>query len=286
MFLKRNRSRYRRGQHQTFFKAGYNARLFVAWWPMPILAIVWFLWALFLTSSINASQTSSVVDVEIVLAVDASGSVNKDELQLQLNGIAMAFRDPDVLNAISRGTHRSVAVAMLIWSDAGYAKYPTGWFVVSSKETAEKFAAKVENFNDRHGALTAIGGGGTGLGSGLVFALNMLDVNNIEGLRKIVDVSGDGPETRPWNKGAITLPSARVMATLNAVTVNGLAIETDIPDLTYYYRKNVLVGPASFAITAQNFEDFARAMKLKLLREFSPVAIGRLENSTQKQAGG
>ncbi len=262
-------------------KAGRNSRPFVFGRPAAFISITIFLFVLLQITTTRANEHPPPVDVEIVLAVDASGSVNRDELQLQLNGIAMAFRDPEILGAISLGTYQTIAVALLIWSDAGYPKYPTKWFLVSSALDAEKFAARVESFNDRHGALTAIGGGGTGLGSGLTFAINMLARNNIEGLRKVVDVSGDGPETRPWNKGAITLPAARVLAAINSVTVNGLAIETDIANLTYYYRKNVLVGPASFVLTARNFEDFARAMKLKLLREFSPAAIGSLDRSNR-----
>ena len=231
-------------------------------------------------------RPTSVVDVEIVLAVDASGSVSRDELQLQLNGIAAAFRDPDVLRAIAQGSHQAVAVAMLIWSDAGYPKYSTQWFFVNSIQTAEIFAAKVENFNRRHGALVAIGGGGTGLGDGLAFALNMLETNGVDALRKVVDVSGDGPETRPWNKGAITLPPARILASQNQTIVNGLAIEKDVSTLTDWYRQNVIVGPGSFAMRATNFHDFTRAIRLKLLREFSPVAIGSLGNQINQRAGG
>lgn len=224
----------------------------------------------------KAQQTPDTVDVEIVLAVDASGSVNKDELQLQLNGIATAFRDPAVLKAISRGVHQTIAVSMLIWSDAAYSKHPTKWFLVNSSETAEKFAKKVETFNNRHGALTAIGGGGTGLGSGLAYALNMLEINNIHALRKIVDVSGDGPETTPWNKGAIILPTARAIANKNKITVNGLAIQTDIADLVAWYQQHLITGPGSFTIAASNFKDFARAIRLKLIREFTPVAVGQM----------
>ncbi len=224
----------------------------------------------------RASGQEINVDIEIVLAVDASGSVDRDELKLQLKGIAAAFRDPAVLQAIATGPLQKVAVSMLIWSDAGYNKYPTEWFVVNSPSTAELFAAKVEIFAKRHGAFSAIGGGGTGLGDGLAFALGMIANNNITAGKKIVDVSGDGPETKPWKKGAVELPAARLMATLFGVTVNGLAIETDIPDLTKWYRANVLVGAGSFAVSASDFRDYQRAIRKKLLKEFSPVAIGMI----------
>ncbi|HFC04472.1 MAG TPA: DUF1194 domain-containing protein, partial [Rhizobiales bacterium] len=154
---------------------------------------------------------------------------------------------------------------------------PTGWFLIHSRRSAETFARKVETFTIQHGALTAIGGGGTGLGSGLAYALAMINNNKIEATRRIVDISGDGPETIPWQKEAIMLPQARAIAKTLKVTVNGLAIETDIPSLTSYYRNNVVVGPGSFAMSARNFTDYKRAIKKKLLRELSPVAIGRAE---------
>ena len=259
----------------------------VFFWAINAFRVLFFSLLLFEPNVIHAEERPiPVVDVEIVLAVDASGSVSRDELQLQLNGIAAAFRDPDVLQAIAQGSYQAVAVAMLIWSDAGYPKYSTQWFVVNSIPSAEKFAAKVENFNRRHGALVAIGGGGTGLGDGLAFALNMLETNGVEALRKVVDVSGDGPETRPWNKGAMTLPPARILASQSQTIVNGLAIEKDVSTLTDWYRQNVIVGPGSFAMRATNFRDFTRAIRLKLLREFKPVAIGSLGNQKSQRAGG
>ena len=221
------------------------------------------------------------VDLEIVLAVDASGSVNRNELKLQLDGIAAALRDQTVQRAITLGPNRKIAASMLIWSDAAFAKFPTEWHVLDSPASAEIFAKKVENFQDTMSGFAAIGGGGTGLGDGLAYALEMINNNGINAQRRIVDVSGDGVETHPWNKGAIMLPEARSLAMTSNATVNGLAITTDIQDLTQWYRQNVAVGPGSFVLTATNFQDFKRAIRKKLLREFSPPAIG-LNNSKRR----
>jgi len=215
------------------------------------------------------------VDIEIVLAVDASGSVDRHELKLQLDGIAAAFRDPQIIQAISAGPLQRIYVSALIWSDASYQKHPTDWFLIDTAQSGEEFAAEVEKMATQHGALTAIGGGGTGLGSGLEYALGMLEENGLTATRKIVDISGDGRESKPWQDGMTMLPKARLIAGQLGVTVNGLAIQIDVPDLADYYRDNVLVGAGSFVLPATDFHDYARAIKKKLLRELSPAVIGQ-----------
>ncbi len=241
------------------------------------------LFAAFLLSWLFIASTTgeaAEVDLEIVLAVDASGSVDKTELQLQLGGIAAAFRDKTVQRAIIQGPNQKIAVSMLIWSDAAFAKFPTDWHILESSQTAEAFASVVETFRETTAGVTAIGGGGTGLGDGLAFALGMIESNGINAHRRIVDISGDGIETPPWNEGAIILPQARNMAKNSKVTVNGLAITTDNDDLTDWYRKHVAIGPGNFVLSANSYHDFKRAIREKLLREFSAPAIGlnNLEN--------
>lgn len=215
------------------------------------------------------------VDIEIVLAVDASGSVDRNELLLQLDGIAAAFRDTAVHRAIRQGQHRRIMASMLIWSDAAFSKFPTKWHLLESPASAEKFAQAVEDFRELTTGVSAIGGGGTGLGDGLAYALQMINGNGVEATRRIVDVSGDGRETTPWNKGAIMLPQARDIAATHDVAVNGLAIVLDVPNLDEWYRQNVILGAGSFVMKATDFNDFRRAIRKKLLRELSPPAIGQ-----------
>ena len=150
----------------------------------------------------RAAVSAERVDVELVLAVDASGSVNPREFQLQLSGIANAFRDKSIQQAIVSGNHRRIAVSLLIWSDAAFNVYSTRWYVLFDAQSANGFAQVVESYSKREG-------GGTGIGNGLALAVRSITSNGIEGTRRIVDVSGDGPETPPWFGTGIVLPQAR-----------------------------------------------------------------------------
>jgi len=204
------------------------------------------------------------VDIELVLAVDASGSVNPREFELQLSGIANAFRDESIQQAIVSGSHRRIAVSLLVWSDAAFNVYSTKWYILSDAASADGFAEVVESHRKRSG-------GGTGIGNGLAFAVRSIAGNGIEGTRRIVDVSGDGPETTPWFRKGIVLPEARALAQRDGVMVNGLAILNDFPKLDTWYRKNVKSGPGSFVMRAANYEDFAVAIREKLWREITVI---------------
>lgn len=224
----------------------------------------------------TAPAKTEEVDLELVLAMDGSGSISAQEFQLQIEATAAALVEPSVQRAILSGPTGRIAIAGLIWSDAAFQKYPTEWHLLSSEQSIKAFANRLLRFNNpdyaqtRHGK----GGGGTAIGDGIVYALEMIRSNRFNGLRKVVDVSGDGVETDPWfNKKTFMLPEARVLAHAQGVTVNGLAILTDNSRLDEYYRDNVIQGPGSFVIKADDFVDFHRAIRLKLLREIS-VKIG------------
>jgi len=215
------------------------------------------------------------VDLELVLAVDASGSVDAEEFQLQLGGIAEAFRDPAVQAAALSGPRQQVAVALLVWSDAAFPKFPTGWFLIDSPGSAAHFAGVTETFHTKVGRSRGIGGGGTAIGDAVAYAVRMIGENGFQAPRRVVDVSGDGIETPPWFGDAYQLPQAKVLAARFDVLVNGLAITTDFPDLVDYYSRSVITGPGSFVIRAATFEDFRQAMREKLLRELtSAIAAG------------
>ena len=222
----------------------------------------------------TSGQTRSTdVDLEIVLAVDASGSVSDEEFKLQLGGIAAAFHDPAIQRAMLSGPRGRVAVALLVWSDAALPKFATEWHVLATREEATHFAATVATF---HNKTVRQGGhlrGGTSIGDAVTYSVDMLSSNGIEGSRRVVDVSGDGVETPSLFGSAVMLPEARAMARARNVTVNGLTILNEFPHLDSWYRDNVIVGEGSFVIEAQNFRDFRRAIMIKLWREFSsPLA--------------
>jgi hypothetical protein len=201
----------------------------------------------------------TLVDLELVLAVDASASVDDAEFRLQLQGIANAFRDPTVIKALSLGPSRRIAVNLMVWAEATYPKDFSGWRIVGSQADAEALATTIEAFPRR---VT----GGTGLGEGIAHALRSMDGNGIATPRSVVDVSGDGIETAPRDF-SVMVGGARAMAVARGAVVNGLAILSDVPDLDRYYRERVQVGEGSFVMSAATYEDFAEAMRRKLLRE-------------------
>lgn len=208
---------------------------------------------------LDSEAAEKIVDLELVLAVDASGSVNDDEYRLQLIGIAHGFRDPAVRKAIRSGPAKAIAVNLLVWAEPQVPKDMTGWFVIASDDDAERFASAVENFPRRQTGSTAIG-------EGIAAALRSLAANGIAGTREVVDVSGDGRESVA-REFTVLVDQARTMAIARGVVINGLAIQNEVSDLADYYRRNVQAGPESFVMAAKDYEDFAEAMRRKLLRE-------------------
>ena len=213
---------------------------------------------LFAFQGVALAQTT--VDVELVIAVDSSASIDDREFFLQMTGIAQAFRDPEVIAAITSGPYRRVAVAAIFWAESGYPSDITPWYVLADAASAERFAGLMERWPRRIA-------GGTGIGTALLNGVKQLDYNAFEGKRRIIDISGDGRETT-MRDFYITSPQARAMAISRGITVNGLAILNDEPDLDLYYRDEVTGGPDSFVMVAREIEDFAEAMRRKLIREF------------------
>ena len=148
---------------------------------------------------------------------------------------------------------------MLVWAEPQVPKDMTGWFVIASDGDAENFARTVERFPRRQTGATAIG-------EGIASALRAMEANGIEAEREVVDVSGDGRESVA-REFTVLVDQARAMALSRGVVINGLAIENEVGDLADYYRRNVQCGPESFVMAAKNYEDFAEAMRRKLLRE-------------------
>ncbi|MEM9332353.1 MAG: DUF1194 domain-containing protein [Pseudomonadota bacterium] len=210
------------------------------------------------------------VDLELVLAMDASGSISDSEYLLQLEGTSAAFRDPAIQAAIESGPIGKIAVTIMLWSDAAFPKVNSGWFVLDSPQSANAFAAFVSTFQLNEDKSIGFGGGGTGIGSGVEEGLRLLKNNRYRGLRRVIDVSGDGVETQFWFSKSIMMPDAKILARAENVIINGLPILTrDFPDLDEYYRENVISGPGSFIVRAKDFQDFGRAIRQKLLREIS-----------------
>jgi len=216
---------------------------------------------------ISGAAAAQNVDLELVLAVDASGSVDPEEFDLQLEGIAAGFRDPAVRAAIRSGRRGRIAVDLLTWAEPQAPKDETGWFVLAGDADAEAFARLVR-------ALPRRQNGATGLGAGVAAAVRSIEGNAITGWRKAIDVSGDGRETAARDY-TVQVAQARAMAQAFDIVINGLAIGNEDADLRSYYRDRLQSGPGSFVMAVEGYEDFAEAMRRKLLREIEyrpPVA--------------
>ena len=200
-----------------------------------------------------------IVDLELVLAIDASSSVDDSEWELQRQGYAAAFRDPEIQAAVTSGPNKRVAIAVVVWADATVPRWESDWFVVSDPGGSGILASFMA-------ALPRIPLGGTGIGAGMAAAIRKLDRNGMTAPRQVVDVSGDGRETPP-RETVVLIPMANAMARARGVMVNGLAITNEDPALAVWYRDNVIAGPGSFVITATDYEDFSYAIRRKLLRE-------------------
>jgi len=194
------------------------------------------------------------VDLALVLAVDVSESVDADEYHLQQEGIARAFEDQRLAQAIAAGSRGAIEVLVLEWSDRDKQAVTVDWTRIDGGEAAE-FAAAVRRTARTSNGLTAIG-------DALLAAKAALDRAPFPAARRVVDVSGDGMANAgtPPRQARDELVSA-------GIVINGLAILTDEPWLETYYNDYVLGGPGAFLMRTEDFQSFATAMLQKLLAE-------------------
>jgi hypothetical protein len=220
-----------------------------------------------------ATGSSERVDVNLVLAVDSSSSVDGEEFALQMEGIAHAFRDPALIAAIEGGTHHAIAVTLIEWSNATWQRENIGWTVIRDGASANAFADQSEN------APRLIYGGATSISGALRFAMARLAASGQLAERAVIDLSGDGSN----NQGA-PVASARAAALAAGITINGLTIINEEPDLEAYYRGTVIGGPGAFVLAARDYEDFAHAILRKLLREIEAVPVARAPLAAPREA--
>ena len=197
-----------------------------------------------------------------MLAVDSSGSVDFGEFDLQTGGLAGAFRDAEVIAAIERWAPQGVAVSVVLWSGRGEQRVAVDWTRVGDRASAEALAARIETMG--RGMLAE-----TALGEALAFAIRHLERGPFAGTRQLIDVSGDGRSNVGMDPDLF--PRRAVAA---GITINGLAILNDDIALDLYYAQHVIGGSDAFVMTARDFEDFAQAMRRKLLREIRGVPLG------------
>jgi hypothetical protein len=215
-----------------------------------------------LLCTVGATRAQSPpVGTALILLIDVSGSIDNTEYDLQKNGIAGAFRDPAVVRAIWNQPYGRMAVAVVEWSDTAAVVLP--WTLIENEETSRRFATLVDR-------VERTSRGSTALGTAIAFAVDLFDRCGCEAGRRVIDVSGDGVN----NSGALNAASARDMAVARGIVVNGLPITGGDSDIGLYehYDAEVKGGQGSFVIEAAGFEDFARALRQKLVME---IALAR-----------
>ena len=213
----------------------------------------------FLTSPV-AAQKKIPVDLELSFVVDASGSIDQEEMQLQRQGYASALANPDVLKAIDGGFLRSIAISYIEFAADECVWQWVKWVKISGLASAQAAGAQIL------AAPREFCSGGNAIGDAVAFATKSTLENGFDGTRKVIDVSGDGPDTT----GLLAVEDARADALAKGFTINGLVINRpSMPQLADYYRTSVTGGPRSFVIKAENRRAFADAIVKKLILEIA-----------------
>jgi hypothetical protein len=209
------------------------------------------------------NQTAASVDIELVIAVDVSYSMDTDELAVQREGYAQAIVSKEFLQALRTGPNSKISVTYFEWSASGDQKIIIPWRLIDGPETADAVANEILQTPVRRGSRTSISGA-------IQFAVPLFDQDPYHGLRRVIDISGDGPN----NNGAPVTP-VRDEALAKGIVINGLPIMVkapsyatmDIDNLDWYYEDCVIGGPGSFVVPIKGRENFKEAIRTKLIRE-------------------
>ncbi|MGH7087959.1 MAG: DUF1194 domain-containing protein [Stellaceae bacterium] len=208
-----------------------------------------------------AARAETAVDVNLVLAVDTSGSVNAARYELQRQGYAAAFRNPRVWQGIAAGAHHAIAVTMMQWTGPSLHAVVVDWTLVQDQASAEALASRLESLPRQ------LFGGGTSLSGAIDYSMQLLARSPYKADRQVIDVSGDGSN----NRGR-PAEFARDAAVKAGAVINGLPILALEPDLDRYYRESVIGGTGAFVVVARSYDDFAEAVLEKLVNEVASNA--------------
>jgi Protein of unknown function (DUF1194) len=200
----------------------------------------------------------TAVDLQLVLAVDASGSVDPWRFELQKQGYVAAFRDPRVLHAIQSGATQAIAVTMVQWTGPALQIQVLPWTLIKDATTAHAFAAAMA------ATPRQLFSGGTSISGVIDYALPLIVESQFKGTRRVIDISGDGSN----NRGR-PAANARDGAVRAGIVINGLPILALEAGLDRYFSNNVIGGPGAFVIAAESYETFADAILKKLIREMA-----------------
>jgi len=221
---------------------------------------------LLLSGAAAQPAAAELVDLELVLAVDISGSIDDEEARLQRAGYVQALSDPQVVRVIKAGKLGRIAVTYVEWAGTHYQATIVDWAVIDGPETAAAFAQKLAAAPIHTQVWTSISGS-------IEYGMAKLKENPNRGRRRVIDVSGDGP-----NNDGDMMPGWRDRAVAAGIIINGLPIINDrpspyglepMPNLDLYYEDCVIGGVGAFLLVANSFQDFGRAIRRKLILEIA-----------------
>ena len=228
-----------------------------------------------LTLAAPVARADEPVDMLLVLASDVSRSVDHAKFQLQREGYAAAISDKRVLDAISSGRNRRIAICFVEWSGASAQQLVIDWTMIGDEASARKFGDQLLELRRSFAERTSISGG-------IDFSMTQFERSPFKSARRTIDVSGDGT-----NNSGRDVAVARDDAVAKGVTINGLVILSDRPmawnpehtnptgGLVNYFRDNVIGGPGAFVLAAENFESFGQAIIKKLIAEIAEAPAAR-----------
>lgn len=232
---------------------------------MRIPAVLALLFGLAPHAAAQTDPDANRVDLELILAVDISYSMDVDEMNLQRDGYVSAITSRPVLEAISQGIYGRIAVAYVEWAGAIQQAVVIDWQIIDGADSAQAFADKLAEAASNRAYRTSIS-------SALRFSAPLFGKNAYEGTRRVIDISGDGPN----NQGGL-VTAARDEVVAQGIAINGLPLalkapnswSTDLADLEGYYRECVIGGPGAFVVPVSDKARFAEAIRTKLVLEIS-----------------
>lgn len=230
-------------------------------WLLALLALL----GTCFNAPVALAQEEISVDLELVLAVDVSRSMTPRELEIQRRGYAEALASAEVVQAITGGIYGQIAITYVEWAGYQSQRVVVGWSLIRSSEDAAAFAMKLTaHFNESMRR--------TSISSALDYSRGLFNGNGYKGLRRVIDVSGDGPNNagRPVTFARDdTLAAGIVINGLPLMTREGMGSRWSLEDLDRYYYYCVIGGPGSFVIPVLEWNNFPEAVRKKLVLEIA-----------------
>jgi Protein of unknown function (DUF1194) len=219
-------------------------------------------------ATVTQAASGPQVDVALVLAVDMSGSMDLEEARVQRMGYVEALRHSEFINAVTAGLNGRIAISYFEWAGSVNETSLVDWQLIDDAQDAAAFAEQLA-------ARPVYTRRGTSISNALIFASKLITANPYDATRRVIDVSGDGPN----NLGPPVDP-VRDAAVDDGITINGLAIiirpSGSAGSLDRYYADCVIGGPGSFVLPVRRPEDFAVAIRQKLVMEVSQRPMGHV----------